>query len=68
MAKLSLDPMLVAKINALLASFGSHESDVTLSDEDIIELFESLIRERPSSGEVRRRSSDYGASSVKLNS
>jgi hypothetical protein len=43
MASLALDPMLVAKINALLASSSSKESGSGFAAEDIVELFETFL-------------------------
>ncbi len=68
MATLSLDPILVAKINALLASFANHDAEATLSNEDIVELFESFIMERSRSVEAPRRTPGFGGSAIKLSS
>lgn len=46
MASLALDPMLVAKINALLASSFSQEPGSGFADEDIVELFEAFLSEQ----------------------
>lgn len=46
MASLALDPMIVAKINALLASSLSKESGPGFAAEDIVELFETFLSEQ----------------------
>jgi hypothetical protein len=46
MASLALDPMLVAKINALLASSFSKDSGPCFAAEDIVELFEAILSEQ----------------------
>lgn len=46
MATIALDPLLVAKINALLASMQSRAEQEQFSTEDILELFETFLVEQ----------------------
>jgi hypothetical protein len=46
MATIALAPLIVAKINALLASSACNEAEPGFSSEDIIELFEAFMSER----------------------
>jgi hypothetical protein len=47
MASLALDPMVVAKINGLLASSPSDDPEAGLSVEEIVELFEFCLLDAP---------------------
>ncbi len=46
MATIALDPLLVAKINALLASMQSRAEQEQFTTEDILELFETFLVEQ----------------------
>ncbi len=46
MATIALDPLLVAKINALLASMQSRQPEEQFTTEDILELFETFLAEQ----------------------
>ena len=53
MATLSLDPLIVAKINALWASCSNQDIECSLSTEHLIELFESFLTQYPCPEEAR---------------
>jgi hypothetical protein len=46
MASLALDPIIVAKINALLASSFTKDSGSGFATEDIVEIFETFLSEK----------------------
>jgi hypothetical protein len=46
MASLALDPIIVAKINALLASSFTKDSGSGFATEDIVEIFETFLCEK----------------------
>ncbi|MCB0116418.1 MAG: hypothetical protein R2873_10735 [Caldilineaceae bacterium] len=54
MATIALDPLLVAKINALLASMQSREEQEQFSTEDILELFETFLMEQSQRPQVSK--------------
>lgn len=66
MATLALDPILVAKINALLASCAGTDSESGLGTEDIVELFESFLEERRHRVETSHTHDTNGWDAAKL--
>lgn len=59
MARLALDPAIVATVNAILLSRTAKDRDSTLSDEEIVELFESFLASHSQYGEPPKAESRY---------